>query len=440
MSTLIINGWNQLHGCIRVWGAKNASYKLMIASLLGTKASRLLNIPDIHDVQLVEKVITLLGGEVKHVGNKTISLDPNISSRSIPQEFWEKSRASAVFLWPLLAKFGHAEIPLPGWDKLWKRPLDRLMDWFESMWVQREMKGERLCMSAPDGLKWCTYRFHKNTHTWTEVMLMASVLAKGKTILENAAEEPEIDDMISFLNKMWAKIRRRAFRTIEIDGVDELEGAIHSVIPDRNTVVTYACAALISRGDIIIENAEHEHLTAFLDKLDEAWWWYEIGDFGIRFYYKWPLRATDITTLPHPWFMTDWQALRAVLMCTATWDSTIHETIFPYRFTHYQEVLEVMWASFTTFAPEVQNPEKVYNFNRDETMVWWNYALTVHGPVSFGWWEFHLNDLRAWATAILAWLVGSGKTVLYNVEQVYRWYENIDTKLRQLGADIVLVD
>lgn len=411
----------------------------MIASLLWSQKSRLLNIPHINDVELTAKVISILWWKVDHVWNKTVCIDPNITSWSIPQSFGESSRASAVFLWPLLAKFGKAEIPLPWWDKIGKRPLDRILQWFEALWVQWQQHDNRLFLEAPHWLVWCTYRFEKNTHSWTEIMLMASVLAKGKTILENAAEEPEIDDMISFLNNMWAKIRRRAFRTIEIDGVWSLDGAIHSVIADRNTAVTYACAALISHGDIIIENAQHQHLRSFLDKVDEAWWWYEIGDFWIRFFYKWPLRATDVTTLPHPWFMTDRQALWAVLMCTANGDSIIHETIFPTRFSHYKNVLEVMWATFTTFAPEVQNPQKVYNFNRDKTMKNGHYALKVHWPVTFSWWEFYLNDLRAWATAILAWLVWTWETILHNVEQVYRWYEHIDKKLQQLWADITLV-
>lgn len=434
-NSLVITWGTPLYGCIRLWGAKNASYKLMIAALLWESESRLLNIPSINDVALVKEVITLMGWSATEVGNKTLRLDPHITKREIPDEFGEKSRASMLFLWPLLAKFGKAEIPMPGGDKLGARPLDRSLDGLEAMGATWEMRGNRLYVEAKE-LRGTTYHFAKNSHTWTEIMLMAAVTAKGKTILENAALEPEIDDMIKFLNAMGAKIRRRAFKVIEIEWVEKLHGAIHTVVPDRNEAVTYACAALISKGDIIIENAMHEHLKAFLDKIEEAGGGYEIGDRGIRFFYKWPLRATDITTSPHPGFMTDRQALRAVLMCTAHGTSTIHETIFPNRFSQYKDILEAMWATFTTFDPQVPDPEKVYNFNRWPEMVGGHYALKIHGPATFKGGEFTVDDLRAWATALLAWLVGTGTTILHNIEQISRGYEQIEKKLTKLGAKL----
>ncbi len=409
----------------------------MIASLLWKKPSRLLNIPEINDVQLVKDVITHLWWAVSTLWNKTIEIVPSITRRDIPNEFGAKSRASALFIGPLIAKFGKVSIPLPWWDKLWARPLDRLMLGLEAMGCTWTMEWQRVLIEAPQWLHGTTYRFEKNTHTGTEMLMMAATLAKGTTILENAALEPEIDDMIVFLNAMGAKIRRRAFRTIEIEGVESLDSAIHSVIPDRNVAVTYACAALISRGDIIIENARHQDLTAFLQKLDEAWWWYEIGDRWMRFFWKWPLKATDIETKPEPWFMTDWQALWAVLMCTAEWCSIIHETIFPKRFHQYTRILEAMWARFETFDPQVDQPEWVYNFNRTPEMVWWHYAIKIYGPVSFKGWTFMLDDLRAWATALLAWLVWSWVTILENIEQIDRWYERLDESFRKMWANIV---
>lgn len=433
--SIVVQWWKPLYGCIRLWWAKNASYKLMIAALLWSRTSRLLNIPSIRDVRLVQDVISLLWGDAQFVGNKTMYIDPSVTSWTIPNEFGKTSRASAVFIWPLLGKFGKVDIPMPTWDNIGERPLDRLLEWLEAMGATCEAKNNRLRITA-EKLTGTTYRFAKNSHTWTEILLMAAVLAEGKTILENAAMEPEIDDMIHFLNWLGAKIRRRAFRTIEIEGVKELGWTIHTVIPDRNTAITYACAAIISKGDVVIENAQHQHLTAFLDKLDEAWWGYEVGDYGIRFFYKWPLRATDIETKPEPGFMTDWQALWAVLMCTAEWTSTIHETVFESRFSHYQDILEKMGGSFETFAPDVMYPEKVYNFNWTPEMKGWHYAIKIHGNKQFTGGEFHLNDLRAWATAILAWMIGTWETILYNIEQVERWYEDIVEKLSQLWANI----
>lgn len=433
---IIIQWWSPLKGCIRVWWAKNASYKLMIASLLGSDESRLLNIPAIKDVDLVAECIWLLGWKASHEGNKTYAVDPSITKWEIPDEFGARSRASAIFIWPLLAKFWKVSIPMPGGDKLWKRPLNRLMDGLEAMGAEWSMEWQRLTLIAKNGLKGTHYRFEKNTHSGTETMIMAATLADGKTVLENAALEPEIDDMIDFLNAMGAKIRRRAFRTIEIVGVDRLGWAIHSVIPDRNVVVTYACAALISQGDVIIENARHEHLTVFLEKLDEAWGKYEIGERWIRFYRDWDLQATDIETSPEPWFMTDRQALWAVLMCTAQWTSIIHETVYPDRFKTYTRILELMGATFETFDPHVDNPDKVYNFNWTPEMEWGHYAIKIHGPVAFKGWEFALDDLRWWATAMLAWMVWSWKTILHNVEQIDRWYEKLDTHLCKMWANI----
>ena len=434
---LIVKWWNPLYGTMRMAWAKNASYKMMIAALLWNDPVRLLNVPAINDVELVMQVIKELWWNAYWIGWKTVHIDPVTKGHTISDEFGKVSRASMLFLWPLLAKHWKASIPMPGWDDLWKRPIDRTLDGLIALWAQRELHWERLEVTAPNWLRWTSYKFAKNSHTWTEVLLMAAALAEWTTIIENAALEPEIDDMIEFLNEMGARIRRRSFRTIEVKWVPHLWWAIHSVIPDRNNVVSYACATIISGWDVIIENANHRHLTSFLEKLQEAWWGYEIGKYGIRFYHKWPLKATDIETRQHPWFMTDWHALWAILMCTAHWTSIIHETVYPSRFRHYMSILGAMGGKFETFDPQVQHPEKVYNFNREpELHTWGHYAIRIHGPVQFTWGQHAIDDLRTWATAIIAWLVSSEPTILTNIEQIYRGYENIDEQMRSLGADI----
>jgi len=436
MAEFHIQWWKPLYWCVRLSGAKNASYKLMIASLMWNETTRLINIPHIDDVHNVKEIIKHLGAHTQDVWAKTTSIDPRwLSRREIPFEYGEKSRSSTIFLWVLLHKFWKAIVPLPGWDKIGNRNLDRHFDWLESMWVTRELKDNMLHMQT-DGLVWTTYRFAKNTHTGTETLIIAAVCATWKTILENAAEEPEIDDLIMLLNKMWARIRRRAFRTIEIDWVVSLWGAIHSVIPDRNEAVTYACATLLTKWDVILENARHQDLTIFLEKIDEAWWWYEVDDYGVRFFWKWPLRATDITTKIHPWFMTDWQALRAVLMCSAHGTSTIHETIFSNRFSQYVDVLTSMWATFDLFNPHVEDPQRFYNFDRESRDKENKHAIHIQWPTAFSWWEFFVNDLRAWATTMLAAMSAPWKSVLHNVWLIDRWYEKIDKKLQKLGADI----
>lgn len=433
--TFVISGGTALYGSVRVGGAKNASYKLMIAALLGSKESRLLNLPDISDVELVSQIINELGASAQNVGERTYNIKPqNFRFWQMKADYGERSRASTLFIPALLAKFGRAEVPLPGGDKIGKRPLERHFQGLEKMGVRFE-QSDGMLRAEVKKLKGCTYRFEKNTHTGTETLIMAAVLAQGKTVLENAAEEPEIDDLIDFLNKMGAKIRRRTFRQIEIEGVDKLAGAIHRIMPDRNEAVSYACAAIATRGDIIVENARHQDLQAFLDKLTEIGAAYEIGDYGIRFYYKDALRAADVQTDIHPGFMTDWQPLFAILLCQCQGESIIHETVMQSRF-QYVEDLKKMGAKIEYFNPAIKNPEKVYNFNWQDRRPEDMHAIKISGPTDFRGGEFTVHDLRAGATILLAAISAKGKTTLHNVSQIQRGYQQIDQKLISLGAKI----
>lgn len=444
LSSFIITSGTPLHGSVRLGGAKNAAYKLMIASLLGDKESRLLNLPDIADVRMVAEIINYLGAKAYSAGEKTFFIQPqNLSKFQFSSQYGQVSRASTLFLAPLLAKFGRVVIPMPGGDKIGKRPLERHFEGLAKMGMKWEIKNNTLQAWVENSqskqstyLRACHYRFKKNTHTGTETLIMAAVLAKGQTILENAALEPEIDDLIKFLNKMGAKIRRRAFRVIEINGVNQLHGAIHSVMPDRNEAVSYAVAALATRGDIIIENARHQDLTAFLDKVQEAGGGFEIDDYGIRFFYQRPLRATDIETDIHPGFMTDWQPLWGVLMCVANGQSVIHETVSQSRF-QYVEILEKMGAKFELFNPEIKNPEKVYNFNWQDRQKNEQHALRIFGPTQFLGGHFQIHDLRAGATTLIAAISAQGETILDNIKEIDRGYEKIDEKLISMGARII---
>jgi UDP-N-acetylglucosamine 1-carboxyvinyltransferase len=432
---LVVQGGTPLTGVVRLGGAKNASYKLMIAAIMADSKSRILNLPDIADVKRVATIIQELGGETWQAGPKTLFIDPTeLQDWRINLKHGQASRASTLFAGPLLAKFGKAKLPLPGGDKIGKRPLGRHLAGLEQLGVKWQFKNDFLYLET-DGLCGTNYRFVKNTHTGTETLLMAATMAQGKTVLENAAQEPEIDDLIEFLNKMGARIRRRAFRVLEIEGVPQLHGDIHKVMPDRNEAVSYACGAIATQGDIVIENAQHQHLTAFLDKLQEAGGGCEIGHYGIRFYYQGKLRATDVTTKIHPGFMTDWQPLWATLICHAQGDSIIHETVMQNRF-QYIDHLQQMGAKISVIQPKVQDPDKTYNFNwadKKETDI---HAIKIHGPTQFNGDNFTVHDLRAGATILLAAISGQGETRLSNIEQIDRGYENIEQKLTSLGADI----
>jgi UDP-N-acetylglucosamine 1-carboxyvinyltransferase len=435
---LIITGGTPLYGSVRVCGAKNASFKLMIASLLADSPSRLLNLPHIHDVVMTREIIAALGGKVENRGERMLSIDPRgLKKHIISEKFGALSRASTLFLPILLAKFGKAVVPEPGGDKIGKRPLERHYAGLTALGATLVEEDNVVKATLPAGhFVGNTYRFAKNSHTGTETLLMAAVLAQGKTILENAAEEPEVDDLIAYLNAMGARIRRRSFRTIEIEGVEKLEGTTYRVMPDRNETISYAVGALATKGDVIIENARHQDLTAFLRKLDEIGAGYEIGDWGIRFFYKGALRPTDVTTQIHPGFMTDWQPLFATLLSNIKGESIIHETVMQNRF-QYVKTLQEMGAKIEILAmPKLQNPDEVYNFNLEDENENDVRAIKISGKAAFHGGEFTIHDLRAGATTILAALSGSGTTILHNLEQLDRGYEKFDKKLCSLGAKI----
>ncbi|MCD8506903.1 UDP-N-acetylglucosamine 1-carboxyvinyltransferase [Candidatus Woesebacteria bacterium] len=437
MPKYVVEGCTPLHGSIRLGGAKNVSYKLMIAALLGNEESRILNFSHISDVELVKDMINSLGARAYNAGERTLFVDPSeMDSWEIGPEYGEGSRASTMFLGPLLAKFGKARLPFPGGDNIGKRPLDRHLASLEALGVRFTVE-ENSLYAETDGLVGATFRFAKSTHTGTETMLMAAALAKGTTIIENAAEEPEIDDMIAFLNKMGARIRRRAHRVIEVEGVEKMGGAIHKIMPDQNEAVSYAVAAILTKGDIIVENARHQHMEAFLEKLEEIGGGYEVGDYGIRFFYKGPLRATDVTTAIHPGFKTDWQPLWAILLTQAEGTSVIHETVSQRRF-QYAEALERMGVEVSFYNPEVADPEKTYQFNLEDDHPDDQHAMRITGPVELQAIEYKVPDLRAGATILLAALIAKGQsTIIDTASHVERGYESITERLNSMGAKIL---
>lgn len=435
-TSFIIDGGTPLRGMVTVGGAKNASYKLMIASLLGSTGSTILNLPEISDVTMVAEIIQSLGGQIVVAEPNGLRIDPaGLNSFSIDDQYGQVSRASTLFIAPLLARFGEARVPLPGGDQIGKRPLERHFDGLKKMGAIVVEEDSQLVVQAKQ-LRGAHYRFAKNTHTGTETLIMAAVLAHGKTVLENAAAEPEVDDLIALLQKMGANIQRTLPRTIEIEGVAKLNGATHSVMPDRNEAVSYACAALATQGDVVITNAYSSHLTAFLDKLQEIGAGYEVTTQGMRFFYKQPLQAIDLQTGIHPGFMTDWQPLWAVLMCHAQGESLIHETVMQNRF-QYVEVLRAMGAKIELVQPPMPNdPETFYNFNWSDVTPADIRAIRITGPTQFQGGEFVAGDLRAGAIILIAALSAQGKTILRGGEQIERGYSHIEQKLISLGAKI----
>jgi UDP-N-acetylglucosamine 1-carboxyvinyltransferase len=436
MNKLVINGGKKLQGEVSILGSKNVALKILVAACLTDEEVIVKNVPLISDFMVMADIIRNLGGEVTFTDHSVSIRLENFVSEKISLIKAAEIRTSYMFLAPLLARLGKAIIPNPGGCRIGARPIDRIVDGLEKMGVKIEYdsKDGYFHALAPKGLTGTDYKFSKSTHTGTETMLLAAVLAKGKTVLENAAQEPEVDELIGLLNRMGAKVVRETPRKIIIEGVSKLRGAEFVIAPDRNEVVTFAVAALITEGDILIRDIRTKGLEEFLDLVEFCGGGIEEKQNGIRFFYKGELRPSNVTTSFYPGFMTDWQGPWTVLMTKANGESSIHETVYENRFTYVDE-LKRMGANIEFYKPEVENPEAVYNFNiKDDNKA--SHAVKVFGPAVLHNAVLTIADLRAGASLVLAALAAKGKSVLLDIEHLDRGYEQFEQRLRSLGADI----
>ncbi len=436
MDKLIITGGNKLTGEIKVSGAKNVALKALVAACLTDEEVIIHNIPRISDFFVMADIIKDLGGTIRIEDHTAFVQLKDIKKPEVSLDKAADIRTSAMFLAPLLARVKMATIPNPGGCRIGARPIDRTIEGLKHMGVEITYdSSDGFFHAKTDKLQGVSYAFEKNTHTGTETMILAAVLASGKTILENAAQEPEVDDLIVFLNQMGAKIKRIEPRKITIDGVQKLNGAQFSIPPDRNEIVTLAIAAIITKGDVFIKDVTNVGLKEFLEKLKLVGGGIEEKENGIRFFYKEPLRTTDITTEIYPGFMTDWQSPWAVLMTQAAGASIIHETVFESRFGYVSELLK-MGADIKMFNPEVKEPETFYNFNLTDDNKKNFHAAKIKGLTPLHNAVVHISDLRAGATLVLAALCAKGKSVIFGVERLDRGYEQFEVRLQSIGADI----
>ncbi|HVF68937.1 MAG TPA: UDP-N-acetylglucosamine 1-carboxyvinyltransferase [Xanthomonadales bacterium] len=450
MDKFIIKGGNKLTGNISVTGAKNAALKALVAACMTDEKVKIHNVPLISDFFVMVDIMKDLGANVSLKGHTVTIQMKKISHFSIPLDKAVLARTSSMFIAPLLARAHEAIIPNPGGCRLGARPIDRTIDGIKKMDVDITYHSEDGYFHAKIAstsnvaganatgakrLKGVNYTFEKNTHTGTETMILAAVLAKGTTVLENAAEEPEIDDIISLLNLMGAKINRSGKRQITIMGVEKLHGAEFTISPDRIEVATFAIAAVITGGDIFIKDANKTAIGAFLDKLRETGAGIEIKDNGIRFYANGKLNSVNIETGIHPGFLTDWQALWGVLMTQADGESIIHETVFESKLGYIKD-LKRMGARAKLFNPEVKNPEKTYNFNLEDDGPGNFHAVKITGPKKLHNAVMTTLDIRAGAAVVLAALCAKGTSVIFGIEKLDRGYEKFEKRLYDLGANI----
>lgn len=438
MEKFIINGGRKLKGEVTVSGAKNVALKAIVAACLTDEEITISNIPLISDVYVMADIIKHLGGEIKINDHTARIRVKKIKTAKISLDKAAEIRTSSMFLAPLLSRRREAIIPNPGGCRIGARPIDRIVDGLEEMGVDMiydSKDGYFHAKVKEERLKGVNYKFEKNTHTGTETLIMASVLARGRTVLENAAEEPEVDELIDFLNLMGANVKRQERRKIVINGVEKLHGVKFKIGPDRNEIVTFAVVAVLTGGDIFIKDIDKTGLLEFLEKLEETGGGYEEINGGIRFFYNGRLKATDVVTLPYPGFMTDWQGPWAVLMTKAHGVSIIHETVYENRFSYAPE-LKKMGADIKLFAPKVDNPEMIYNFNIGDDKKEYLHGESIKGPVDLHNAAVQITDLRAGATLVLASLAAEGQSVVFGIEHLDRGYEKFEKRLKDLGAQI----
>ncbi len=440
MDAFVITGGKKLKGDISLGGAKNVAIKICLASLLTDDELILHNVPRISDVTIMLELLKHLGVSVLWQEDILRIQNGNVKKFHVPLEVGARLRTSSMVLGPLLARYGQAIIPNPGGCRIGARPIDRHIEGLRQMGATINYNSsDGYFYAKTDGLSGITYTFPKNTHTGTETLILASVLAKGRTILKNAAEEVEVDDLIACLSQMGANIKRSNPREITIDGVSILGGTEYSIMPDRNEEVTFAIASAITNGHVTVYKSQRNVLGVFLDTFRKAGGVVDAVDDHTTIYARsGQLHATDIVTASYPGFMTDWQAPWAVLMTQAVGVSTIHETVFESRFSYVQEIKK-MGAEIEYFDPNIPEPENFYNFNWKDRIQGYHQGIRIKGPTKLHNAILEMDDLRAGATLVLAALAAPGESYIHGIEQIDRGYEKIEQRLQKLGADITRI-
>ncbi len=418
MQKIVVEGGVPLNGEVRISGAKNAVLPILCATLLADAPVRISNVPHLHDVMTTAKLLAEIGAGIideRAVGqNGGVTVDPTtVHSQVAPYELVRTMRASVLVLGPLLARYGHAEVSLPGGCAIGSRPVDLHIKGLETLGARITVENGFIKARA-DRLKGARHVFEMVSVGATENVMMAATLAEGTTVLENAAMEPEIVDLAECLQALGAKIEGAGSGRIVIEGVERLHGGAHSVVPDRIETGTFLVAAAMTGGRITARRARPDTMKAVLDKLIEAGAEIDCEDDRITLdmHGRRP-KAVDITTAPHPAFPTDMQAQFMAMNCVADGVGVINETIFENRFMHVNELLR-LGADIRVDGP----------------------TAVVRGVERLSGAPVMATDLRASASLILAGLVAQGETTIDRIYHLDRGYENIEEKLSGLGAKI----
>jgi UDP-N-acetylglucosamine 1-carboxyvinyltransferase len=411
MDKIVIKGGERLRGEVRVSGAKNAALPILCSSLLATGRSVYRNVPGLGDVKTMKKLLAQLGAEVDGQGTTTVDTS-HVTNFEAPYELVKTMRASALVLGPLVGRYGEAKVSLPGGCAIGARPIDQHLKGLATLGARIELEHGNVTARAKR-LRGATIVFDMVTVTGTENLMMAAALAKGRTTLENAACEPEVEELARVLNKMGARISGAGTALITIEGVDELQPLDHAIIADRIEAGTLMVAAAVTRGNVLIKDCLPEHLDAVIAKLRAAGVEINVEPGGVRVRGRADVLPTDIATRPYPGFPTDMQAQFMVLMSLAKGQSVLSENIFENRYMHVPELCRM--------GADIQIEGR---------------TAIVRGPAKLKGAKVMATDLRASACLVLAGLVAEGSTEVLRVYHLDRGYERLERKLRGLGANM----
>lgn len=411
----MIKGGNRLSGEVEISGAKNAAVAIIPATILADSPCRIENIPDISDVKTLTHILRDMGGSVEYLDRHTIEVDPRpIDTDTVSSESARRIRGSYYFIGALLGRCRNALVPLPGGCNLGVRPIDQHLKGFAALGCEYSMENGMISVRAENDLYGAHIYLDVVTVGATMNIILASVKARGLTVIENAAREPHIVDLANFLNTMGADIRGAGTDTIKIHGVQKLRGVTYSIIPDQIEAGTYMVAAAATGGDVTVKNVTPKHLESISAKLVEMGVSVEEGDDTVRVFCDRPLRKCNVKTMPHPGFPTDMQPQITTLLSVARGTSMVNESVFESNRFRYVDELRRMGAQ-----------------------------ITVDGKVAVVEGVDHLKgapvralDLRAGAAMVIAGLAAEGVTQVEDVQYIERGYENIVQKLVGLGADI----
>ncbi|WP_099320811.1 UDP-N-acetylglucosamine 1-carboxyvinyltransferase [Anaerococcus sp. Marseille-P3625] len=413
---LVINGGKPLEGEVCISGAKNSALPILAACVLGTEEIILEAVPKLKDVEIMIDVLRHLGSKVEYIDDETVRIDSsNINTCETPFELMDKMRASFVVMGPLLSRFKKAYTKAPGGCNIGARPIDLHLKGFQALGAESMVNDDEISITTDGELFGNEIYLDFPSVGATQNIMMAATLAKGETTIENAAKEPEIVDLASFLSKMGAKIKGAGTSTIVIEGVEKLTGARHTIIPDRIEAASYMIAAVMTKGDVTIKNVIGSHIRPIIAKLIEmgaSVEEYEDEDI-IRVSTNHRLKPTNVQTLPYPGFPTDAQAQFMALMTVCNGESKIQETVFENRFMHVEQ-LNKMGAAIATSG----NRATVVGVDR------------LHGA------SVKATDLRAGAALVMAGLTAKGETRVSDIYHIDRGYSDLEGKFRKLGADI----